>query len=93
MKCDKCKKDVGMIIYKKDIGYCENCLKSSFDIRYSHQYYKKLFVKCPFCNEEIDITDNGNIEECPNCKVNVKSPSYCGFCEEEYAFDIPLKEI
>lgn len=85
MKCEICKEDVGYIQVIEDVRYCEDCLKQTWDIRKNSQYYKKLFLKCPFCDVEIDITDDIPIT-CRNCNVKIKKPNYCGFCEDSFVF-------
>lgn len=87
-KCIVCKETIdtlGSLFTTFGIKYCYTCRKKVWDMRDGHQYYKKLFVDCPFCKTKINITKNYP-KKCPKCKVIMCSPSYCGFCESKFTF-------
>ncbi len=88
-KCSSCGKDldeVGSLEYINEKAFCEPCKKKIFDIRLSAQYYRKLFVKCPFCDCEMEIKEYTKIEKCSKCNIKITEPGFCGFCEDSYKF-------
>lgn len=85
MICSHCKNEVGCLEYVEDKPYCKECIKVVWDIRSSQVYYKELFLDCPFCKTQIDITKDCP-EDCPSCGIKIRKPGFCQFCEDSHRF-------
>lgn len=84
--CNKTFEEVGHLksssLINESKKYCagtfknnySGCYEKIFDEKERYPYYKQplppKYIKCPFCNNEIEI-DFDKIDKCPKCQVNI----------------------